>query len=1097
TVYYARPLFFDNVEMRGEKLDRVLARLTQELSQYLNGLARQDRHDELAARTFSPGLGQQRLELTFSLRRRTARCRFLFVMFRQFGRRVVFTPSVPEVWFDLNRGEVLRDRAADVLTRHFRDLERDDANYNPEGLSLSGTASVTPLEIVLHPPAVARPPAVLKFLTLGDDTPMEGATELRRVGRCLDWQYPDNLDRVALRTADAAELTRLLDSGENRPILLLGPSQVGKTALVHEYVFQQVRGRESAASDKRNTWLLAPARLISGMSYVGQWENRLLAILKFARKHGHLLYFDDVLGLFQAGQSSSGSLSVAAILKPYLERRQVRFLGEMTPEAYRILREQDRGFADLFHVLPVSEPSEEDTLRILIAVQRQLEASERCRFDRDVLPTVLDLQRRYGPGRAFPGKAATFLKQLAVKYRGKTVARKAALEEFHVRSGMSVTFLDKHVKLERKEILEALSRQVIGQDAALHAAADIISIAKARLNDPDRPLAAFLFLGPTGVGKTQCAKALAEYLFGSAERLVRFDLNEYGAAGAAARLVGTFSQPEGLLTSALRRQPFAVVLFDEVEKAHPEVFDVLLQVLGEGRLTDALGQTVDFSNALIVLTSNLGVRESESHFGLKKDEAAGDALFVRAAERFFRPEFFNRLDRVLPFRRLAREHIRAIANKLIYDVFHREGLVQRKCILAVEPAALERVVDHGYDPILGARALKRAIERQFTQPISQRLATLPLGGFTAVRVLAGPEQLAVQVHALEQAVMRPQPHINYDDGRELLRRVRMVMQRVENELAPMKPTGPIGSGQLRAEHYYYFTLRDQADHLRDAVRTVADALDRSPPAQRFYPSLRKPDTARRHPYKVIKKDHGTQPTATLLREMAAALNINEYLRELTDNATAVATGPHALQLQELVQQATLLHWMLECFRAPNAGPVLLWLRNLDAEHQDAVGRLEGLYGLALARLRLDLRFGPLPKGCAPPSERFVLIHGPHARVVARNEAGTHLFFPAHAPVEPVQVLGVPLEEGMPPVAALREWQARREAWQEAVGRGAVSVDDDPLRPGPVVRVYDPRNFFVDSLTGATSETSGHDLAACMLAALPLPPEITAPTEEEE
>ena len=732
TVFQVRPLFFPRPLLRGDRIDRVLGRLAQDLDQELTRLGREARHDELAGYTFYPRLGQQRVELTLELRRRTARCRFLFVWFRQFGRRLAFTPAVPDVWFDLARGETLRDRAAEVLTRHFRDLERDDEEVNPEAKSLSGSAYVTPLELTIRPPAAPPEARPTRFLALGGDAPADGAAELRRVGRCLDRLYPDDLDRTQLREAETAELARLLDAADRRPVLLVGPRQVGKTALVHECVYRRVARREGRARDRRNVWLLAPGRLISGMSYVGQWENRVLAILKEAKRRGHVLYFDDLLGLFQAGRTSQSTLSVADVLKPYLERRQVRVLGEITPEALRVLRERDRGFADLFHLLPVAETGDADTLKVLIAVQRMEEGRLRCRFDLDVLPTVIDLQRRYARGVAFPGKAATFLRQLAVKHRGEAVTRADALAEFHVRSGLAVTFLDRQAKLERRDVLDALGQRVIGQDAALDAAADVIAVAKARLNDPDRPLASFLFLGPTGVGKTQCAKAVAAYLFGDADRLLRFDLNEFSAAGSAARLVGTFDQPEGLLTGAVRRQPFAVVLLDEVEKAHPEVFDVLLQVLGEGRLTDALGRTVDFTNALIVMTSNLGVRESEGAAGFRRDEAERDAAFVRAAERFFRPEFFNRLDRVLPFRRLSREHIRGIARGLLAEVFGREGVVQRKCLPRVDDAALEWVVDQGYDPVLGARALKRAVERCLAQPLAQQLAALPPGSFTTV-----------------------------------------------------------------------------------------------------------------------------------------------------------------------------------------------------------------------------------------------------------------------------------------------------------------------------------------------------------------------------
>ena len=553
---------------------------------------------------------------------------------------------------------------------------------------------------------------------------------MQRVGRCLDWLYPDELDRALLRDTEVDELFRLLAAPDRRPVLIVGPRQCGKTTLLHEVVFRRVADRKSPFVNRDCTWLLSPQRLISGMSYVGQWENRLLGILKHAKKR-HYVLTDDLVGLFVRNLGELDTAPPSA--KPFLERR-VRVVGEITPEGLRVLQERDRSFADLFHVLPVRELPDAETLRVLIGVQRRLEGKFRCGFDVDALPAVIDLQRRYERTGAFPGKAARMLTRLAVKADADraagektdeprdpstpavTVTRDGVLTEFQAQSGLSVQFLDRRARLNREDILSAIQTQVIGQDEAVEAAGDVIAVAKARLNDPDRPLAAFLFLGPTGVGKTETAKAVARYLFGDADRLVRFDMNEYVNPGSAARLVGTFDQPEGLLTTAIRRQPFAVVLLDEIEKADPEVFDLLLQVLGEGRLTDALGRTADFTNGIIILTSNLGVRESEAQVGFREGGSAAAASYVRAAERFFRPEFFNRLDRVLPFRRLSRDHTRKIADRLVTDVLNREGFRQRKCVLNVTPAAVERVIDAGYDPFLGARAMKRAVERQLTQP---------------------------------------------------------------------------------------------------------------------------------------------------------------------------------------------------------------------------------------------------------------------------------------------------------------------------------------------------------------------------------------------
>ncbi len=670
----------------------------------LHRLGERPRHDEFARYGFAPPLEYHRIEVPVELRRQVVRVRLLFVVLRALGRRIAFAPALPELWFELASVEQLAERAAEVLSAHFRKRENADGDdfVRPEEYALGGTAWVSDLELEITPAQLKdeRDDPHRRFLGFGE--PVSGEEELFRVGRCLDHLYPDDLDRVILRDGELAELTRLLDANDRRPVLLVGPPLVGKTALVHEYVYQAVDRRPEKHLLTNLTWLLAPQRLISGMSYVGQWENRLLAILKEATKRNHLLYFDNVLGLYQAGITSQSDLSAAHVLKPYIERREVRMLAEMTPEAVRVFRERDRGFADLFHVLPVREPAEADNLRILVHRQRRLEAQHRCRFAIDALPAAIDLQRRYARHVAFPGKAALFLRRLAVKSPDAAVGRDEVLTEFQTQSGLRLAFLDRRAKLERGEVLEALRRQIIGQDAALNVAADVVSIARARLNEPDRPLAALLFLGPTGVGKTQTAKALARYLFGDADRLLRFEMNEFLTPGSAARLVGTFDQPEGLLTAAVRRQPFAVVLLDEIEKAHAEVFDLLLQVLGEGRLTDAHGRLTDFSNAIVILTSNLGVREAAARVGFGGE--AGSAAYIRAAERFFRPEFFNRLDRIVPFERLSRDDVGRIADLLMHDVLQREGLVRRKCVLRVEAAALERIIDQGYDPQLGAGA---------------------------------------------------------------------------------------------------------------------------------------------------------------------------------------------------------------------------------------------------------------------------------------------------------------------------------------------------------------------------------------------------------
>ena len=726
-IHICRPLFFSGLLARDAQLGLAMSKLSRQLKPLLDVMGKESRHDAILAWSFAPSLETHILKLQLELKDRLVRLRLLFVVFPALERQIAFSPSLPELWFEIMPDENLQDRATAVVARHFREEEKRErraggAAGDPEQLGLPGQAWVTTIDMQVNTKQTSAKKQERKLSSLFDDTPADGGIELARVGRCLDWLYPNELHRAVERTGEVERLYHLLASPDNRPVALIGPRLSGKTTVLHEVVRRRVAHRGKPFAAKQNVWLLSPQRLISGMMYVGQWEGRVQAILKEARKRRHVLYFDDFLGLYQAGISRDAQLSVADMLRPYVLRREVRVLAEMTPAAFQALQERDRGLADQFDVLRVEAMSEEATRRVMLDVQRELESQHHSKFDLAALPTIMQLHGSYLRDAAFPGKSAAFSRQLAQKHSGLAINRDTVFAEFHHKTGLSLALLDDRRKLDREEVLANLRKKVVSQDEAVQAAADVVSIAKARLAAPNRPLATLLFLGPTGVGKTQCARALAEVMFSDPGRLLRFDMNEYVSPHAVAQLVGTFSEPDGLLTSAVRRQPFAVVLFDEIEKAHPDVFDLLLQVTGEGRLTDALGRTSDFSNAVIVMTSNLGTSATNQQLGLAPAQSTRRQAFVKAAENFFRPEFFNRLDRIIPFDALSREEMRTIAEMVLADVFQRDGLVRRRCALSVEPAAMERIVDAGYHPHFGARALKRAIERQLVQPVAASLA---------------------------------------------------------------------------------------------------------------------------------------------------------------------------------------------------------------------------------------------------------------------------------------------------------------------------------------------------------------------------------------
>ena len=820
TSFLVRPLLHAGPVERADKLSRALNRLTSQLTELLTKLGREARHDALADWTFHPIFEEVTLDLRLELNSGSQKCQLFFAGYLALERKLYFTPAAPDLHFEVLPNQSLAERATAVLTQHFRAQEKERA-FDLETLTARGKARLTTLEIELDPARLVKGPKKPKRAMLfGSLEKKDGETELRKTGRGLKFSYPDDLDRAVDREREVAELARLLAGNDRRPIVLVGPRQVGKTAIIHELVWRICAGKTERYAGGRDVWLVSPLRLISGMSYLGEWENRVLAIFAYAQASDKVLYFDDLLGLFTAGVSSASDLNVAQVLKPVLEKRNVRILAEITPESWRVLRERDRAFADFFHVIPIAETTEAETLHVLTSVSRLLEDSQGCEFSLEVVPMVFDLLRRFGGDASFPGKAAGFLKRIAVRSGGGKVDERVVLNGFQEQTGLHLALLSDDAGMARPEIMKRLREQVLGQDQALEAFADVLVKLKARLNDPRRPLGTFLLLGPTGVGKTQAAKALAKFLFSQDERLVRFDLNEYVDAAAAARLTGTPSQPEGLLTSAIRRQPFSVLLFDEIEKAAPEVFDLLLAVLDEGRLTDALGRVADFSHSIIVLTSNLGSREARSRLGF--GAATGqdqDEVFVSAAEKFFRPEFFNRLDRIIPFRALAPEQLAGIAQRLVRDVFAREGLRRRDCLVEVFPSALTQLVKLGYHPQLGARALKRVVERELAQPLARQLAATPPGTPTMATFAAHdgqfylrlePLRMAPQTVSWATAIEKPCAEEEHRQrAEELAAEAEVFLDRIGKALERSAPDSIIVQGRLSPEQERHAAHREQ------------------------------------------------------------------------------------------------------------------------------------------------------------------------------------------------------------------------------------------------------------------------------------------------
>lgn len=797
--YHVRPLFEPALlHERSPLLQRCQTKAQAKLRQLVDRLKGEGRTDALRALLFAPELREHKLDLRFLHRKATCRTRLFVVTFEAFERRLAWSPQLG-LWFEWPAGSALEDHAAEVLKHHLKKGEEKPLLPDTEQAWVESFSFETTAPGVVAPP---KPPSLLAFLGMRETG--SGAQELAQVGRQLDLAPAETL---LGRAAELEELSRLLVEEPRAAVAVVGARQVGKSALIRAFVRQAGKKKKSKHVQH---WLLTPGRLIAGMSHVGQWESRLVAILKHMRARNHVLVFDDLIGLLTAGHSADAQLSVAQVLKSFLDRQELRVLAEITPTAWQVLRQRDAAFADLFQVVRLDETDPPTTARIALTAARQAFDGQGADFSLNAVQTVLEISRRYLTDASFPGKAAAQIHQLAARFRKQGVDREAVLRWFSQRSGLHQDFLDDRTALDLDAARAFLDKRILGQPEAVDVCLEVLCLARARLREPGKPLSGLLFVGPTGVGKTETAKAFAELLFGSPERLVRFDMNEYLGEDALARLVGDWRQP-GQLTQALRRQPFCVLLLDEIEKAHPRVLNLLLQILGDARLTDSGGRTADFSQALVILTSNLGARAAQSTLGVRSRTHERELVYRRAVEEFFPPELFNRLDRVVAFRPLERQSVALLARRELDKLLLRGGLARRQCLLEVDPEAMEEVIEAGFHPTLGARALKRQVETSVTAAVARRLSALPPDVPTRIHIRAG---LQVSVDRLGLRPLGPQPWLEPD----LTARVARLHEEWTAELKGRESAALVSQDELDEGRLHYYELQDDLRRLGAALR---------------------------------------------------------------------------------------------------------------------------------------------------------------------------------------------------------------------------------------------------------------------------------------
>jgi ATP-dependent Clp protease ATP-binding subunit ClpC len=551
------------------------------------------------------------------------------------------------------------------------------------------------------------------------------------------------------------DLQRILEQIEKigRSFLLIGPSGVGKTTLIR-------KAAEQLASKSRLPWLILETNtssLIAGKKYIGEWQGVVKNMVEIAQREERVaIWFSDLINLVGVGKFDGCDETMASALAPLMDRREIIILGECTPESYKAIMEPHPWFARLLDKILIEPHSPDASRRVVERVAtRMVEsfgAEHGCPFcwTQEALDRATQYGEIYFPDMSRPAGALRLIETTLqdsivlprwmeeISTENKKTARwdippECVIEALSLVTGTPRRLLDDSIPLRLAEVQSFFCERLVGQRRAIDAVVDLIALIKAGLTDPGKPMGTMLFAGPTGVGKTELARTLAEYVFGSADRLIRLDMSEYQNYDAVAKLVGGPNMPDtpGGLLSRVKQHPFSVILLDEIEKADASVFDLLLQLLDAGRLTRATGETINFTQTVIILTSNLGSAIPESHsFGFRasgeiaEDSDQAEEQLELAIRNFFRPELVNRIGRIIRFDPLTREDVRALASREVGAVLMRNGIRRRRLQIDIDRGVIDVLAEAGYDARYGARPLKRAVERMVLAPLARFLSEM-------------------------------------------------------------------------------------------------------------------------------------------------------------------------------------------------------------------------------------------------------------------------------------------------------------------------------------------------------------------------------------
>jgi ATP-dependent Clp protease ATP-binding subunit ClpC len=635
--------------------------------------------------------------------------------------------------------------------------------------------------------------------------------------------HEGKLDPVIGREKEIERVVQILSRRKKNNPVLIGEPGIGKTAIVEGLAQKIIEKNIPQVLENKRVVNLDMASIVAGTKYRGQFEERLKALMVELQKNENIIIFIDELHTIVGAGGSEGSLDASNIFKPALSRGEIQCVGATTLDEYRKYIEKDGALARRFQTIMVNPPNTSETVQILMGLRHRYEDHHKVTYSDKAIEAAVKLAERYISDRFHPDKAIDVIDEAgarkrlssmeippeirqmdleinevvkekekavehqefekAAKLRDKqeklkeTLLEKKALwrkskseerllvdeptiiEVIATMTGIPLSRLEEEESKKLLHLEDELRKRVIGQDKALEAVAKSIRRSRAGLHNAKRPIASFIFLGPTGVGKTELAKTLAENLFNSEDALVRIDMSEYMEKFAVSRLVGAPPgyvgyEEGGQLSEKIRKKPYAVILLDEIEKAHPDVFNILLQILDDGLLTDSYGRHVNFKNTIIIMTSNAGTRDvrKTGSLGFGKSTDATDYEFMKSKvldelKRIFNPEFLNRVDDTIVFNPLGKEEIAKIVNIQLAEV--QEKLTERSVVLKVSEEAKAFILEHGFDPVLGARPMRRSIQKLVEDRLAEEFLNSRFTDGDTILVEAGNDQLEFTKAALD------------------------------------------------------------------------------------------------------------------------------------------------------------------------------------------------------------------------------------------------------------------------------------------------------------------------------------------------------------